>query len=679
MNLQLIKKNYLIILILLIKVILLSLFSSDYKNILFVPFVDHFLHNADNPWQYFYDKKMPNPFPYPPLMLYISSLFYLPVTFLSVPAIVSNLVFKLPNLFADMAIFYILLKLYPSKKMKITWYYLASPIIFYAFYIHSQLDVLPTAILFLSVYYLIKDKPHQSGLLFGLALSIKFHVIAALPLMLIYLYKNKKNPLVYVLYPIVIYSLFVLPFASSTGFQNYVWFNDEQQQVFDIFFNFGYLKVYLAPLAILVIYVRFLSYQKVNHELLFSFMGLLFSIFILLVPPMPAWYIWIVPFISIYFINQANGNIRTTFALSTLFSITYLIYFLFFHTSRFNDMIFLNSPVDLKWNMPHLKNLSFTILEGSLLYIIYFLYRFGLKSNSLYKYKNSAFLIGIGGDSCSGKNTLLEDIYKILHTKEILQMEGDGDHKWERGNENWNRVTHLNPKANYLHRQSDNLMALKRGETIERVDYDHDTGKFSVPRKVQSKDYVVMCGLHPFYLPKMRKALDLKIYLEPEESLRRHWKVLRDMNDRGYTKEKVLSQIEFRMPDAQKYIWPQKQFADLVVSYYTDEEIDVGNPAFIPKVKLKLIVDSSINLDGFLEELDRNGVYLEHDYSEDLQTQYVIMEEEHKKINFEQIADRIIRNRDELIVTQVKDWDTSYRGLIQLLILLMISEKLKED
>ena len=87
-------------------------------------------------------------------------------------------------------------------------------------------------------------------------------------------------------------------------------------------------------------------------------------------------------------------------------------------------------------------------------------------------------------------------------------------------------------------------------------------------RKVAPKPYIVMCGLHSLYLPQMRQVLDLKIYLDTDEALRCYWKMGRDQDDRGHTAAKVMAQIEQRRDDAEKYILPQKQYADLVTHYF---------------------------------------------------------------------------------------------------------------
>ena len=122
-------------------------------------------------------------------------------------------------------------------------------------------------------------------------------------------------------------------------------------------------------------------------------------------------------------------------------------------------------------------------------------------------------MIGIAGDSGAGKTRLLEKIEHLFGTgKDILFLEGDGDHRWERGDENWEQYTALDPQANYLYRQAENIKNLKRGNWVSRSEYDHDTGEFKEQERVDAKKYIVLCGLHSLYLPILRDELDLKIF-----------------------------------------------------------------------------------------------------------------------------------------------------------------------
>jgi uridine kinase len=43
------------------------------------------------------------------------------------------------------------------------------------------------------------------------------------------------------------------------------------------------------------------------------------------------------------------------------------------------------------------------------------------------------------------------------------------------------------------------------------------------------------------------------------------------MEERNYTKEQVLESIEKRREDSEKFIYPQKEFADLIINYFTDD------------------------------------------------------------------------------------------------------------
>jgi len=61
------------------------------------------------------------------------------------------------------------------------------------------------------------------------------------------------------------------------------------------------------------------------------------------------------------------------------------------------------------------------------------------------------------------------------------------------------------------------------------------------------------------------------VYLAPPESLRAEWKIKRDTLKRGYSKEQVLADQK-REPDSEQFIRPQREWADVVVSFYPPTE-----------------------------------------------------------------------------------------------------------
>ena len=152
-------------------------------------------------------------------------------------------------------------------------------------------------------------------------------------------------------------------------------------------------------------------------------------------------------------------------------------------------------------------------------------------------------VFAIAGDSGSGKTTLGNILKKRFSSSFLLEC--DRYHKWERGHENWQRFTHLNPESNYIAKMNEDIFDLKIGKTIYQVDYDHKNGKFTEPEKIDSTDNIIMCGLHSLY-SNDSNVYNLKIFVDTDDILKYTWKIKRDMAKRGYTKEDTLKRIHRR-------------------------------------------------------------------------------------------------------------------------------------
>lgn len=609
-------------------------------------------------------------------MLCLLSMAHSPTFFLGLPAPLVQLFFKLPTFLADVLITGVLRSMFPGRLREILIFYVASPIVLYGCYMHSQLDLIPTAFLTLSVYLLTKGRMTFAAAAFGAAISTKFHVVAALPLFVVYMHKTKKGLSAifgFLLVPAVIYLATASPYLGSEGYLWMVLKNPKQMSLFDVYFSVGEFKLYLPIFISLFIYARFVVYNSVNSDLFHAFLGILFSVFVLSIVPAPAWYVWIVPFLSIFFIKYYEGHSKILY-LHLGLSVAYLLFFVFFYRAAHHDLNFLSTPVDLKIPDEKLRNIAYAGLEVALASTLYTLYKLGVRSNLVYR-KDRATLIGISGDSAAGKSTLMSDL-KAMFGKKLLEMEGDADHKWERGDENWRTITHLNPKANLLHRQADSLMALKSGLAAARGEYDHSTGKIRAARNVESREIVALSGLHPFFLPIARKTIDIKIYLDTDERLRRHWKIIRDVADRGHSKTVIQAQLSAREVDAVKFIHPQKNFADLAVSYFTTDEFEVGDLNARPRLQLKVRLNSSVQLEGLVYGLADAGVQTFWDYEDDLKNQFLILPEPAPREVLLRVATQIVPNMEELIPPDCS-WQPGFRGFLQLVVLILVSHQVR--
>ena len=660
------------------KIILAGLFSSDYQDKLFIPFVTGWLEHGGNPYDYFADKV--NWFPYPPLMLFIESIGGKLLLIFGENIFLRNLFFKIPLFIFDCLCFFFLIKLFSNKKIQITVIYFCSPILIYAVYMHGQLDIIPTALLIGSIYYLLsQDKSHNliSSLFFATALCTKFHIFAILPIFCMFKAKQSgwKKAFFYELgIPFLIAILVILPFWCDGFFHNIV-MNKEQSVLTKVVFNFNSVQVYIPILAILLIYFRMFVIARMNKSLFFGFSAILLAVFLILVPPMPGWYIWWLPFFVIFYIDiQSDRSIN--FFIFSLFSALYILYYIFIHDTVLIDLSFLGKDLDfIKSKNTTLCNFAFTSLFAVHLYLIYYIYCVALHGNNLYCRGNVPFIIGISGDSGSGKSTLVKIINTILGNQQVLTLECDGDHRWERGSHNWHTYTHLNPLANYLYRQAKDVSLLRAGKTIFRREYNHYIGQFDKPHKVFPRPFILVTGLHALYLPQLRQQEDLKIYMDIDEKLRRFWKIQRDVYERGHSLQDVQSQIEMRRDDFYKYIEPQRKNADLLISYFDKNLDDYSIKEYNPHLSLKISVLNNINFEPLILILSKYGISISYEFSEDMVYQTIIFESE----NFEkntipatEVARSVVPELESILkqplITRNNMWT-----IIGIVILMMIS------
>jgi len=209
---------------------------------------------------------------------------------------------------------------------------------------------------------------------------------------------------------------------------------------------------------------------------------------------------------------------------------------------------------------------------------------------------SSCNVFAICGDSGSGKTTL-GNVLKQYFSNSFM-LECDRYHKWERNDDNWKSYTHLNPESNFLSKMSQDVFDLKIGKSVYHVDYDHNTGKFTDTEIIDSSDNLIVCGLHSLYNDN-NHLYNLKIFVDTNENLKLKWKIQRDVNERGYTLEKVLNQIKDRQDDYLKYIYPQRNLSDLIVNFYLSDE---------DKISLKLYIKISYDILNIITQFNSNNI-----------------------------------------------------------------------
>lgn len=183
-------------------------------------------------------------------------------------------------------------------------------------------------------------------------------------------------------------------------------------------------------------------------------------------------------------------------------------------------------------------------------------------------------MIGIVGDSAAGKTTITRGLVRALGEENVSHICTDDYHRYDRKQRSEMQITPLDPECNYMDIMARHLAELRANHPILKPVYQHADGTFGPPVYIEPKRFTIIEGLLAFHTRQMREVFDILIFLDPPEELRRKWKVDRDTTKRGYTTDKVLTELDRREPDSAAFIRPQKQHADLVIAFQPKEGRD---------------------------------------------------------------------------------------------------------
>lgn len=553
----------------------------------YLPFLDNSAaHFSSDPWSSWLSLNgNPIAFPYG----YAMWLCLFPVTFifktLGLPLLWS---YGFSLCAADFALLLVLRKLLPNRDRLLLSVYWLSPIVLFASYGLGLNDLIPVLLLMLALYCTRELNMKWAGALCVAAISAKLSMIIALPFFLIYLFHNRamRQLLPDFLKGLSIAAfVLILPFVFSKAGLFMLFNNPEMGKVYQFALPIGKsISLYLVPMVYLVMLYAAWRVRRINFELFQSIMGLSFLLVVLLTPASPGWFIWILPLLVFF---QA-GSSHMAIILSTVFSGLYVVNTLL----SIPGISFLHGFLDTSAFLERFGQQTSSILHTAMtaigIVLTMRIWRETISLNDYFRLSRKPFVIGIAGDSGAGKDTFSDALTGLFGQHSVATLAGDDYHLWDRHKPMWRAMTHLNPMANDLERFAHDLVALTDGKAIFKRHYDHGTGKMSRPTRIKSNDFIIANGLHALYLPMLRRCYNLSIYLDMDESLRRYFKMNRDVHVRGHSVDKVLSAFEKRGPDAEKFIRPQAGHADLLLSLKPihPHMLDAADTTHPPRLRL---------------------------------------------------------------------------------------------
>ncbi len=685
---------------LILKIIFAAFLASKFLTDLFLPFANFYVVSGfSDPYEHFFVAEKFDAFPYPSLMLWIISLpywmmfFFIKASSVSAPFL-SIFALRVSVLICDFAILLILVRWLKSSLNRLLVFYWLSPVLIYINYIHGQLDCIPIAVLLLSLFFVFRKNFFIASLFLGAALACKTNILIAVPFFIIYLFSQKlRFDKLLICFAIIFATFYAInfPHIHSQAFLQMVLFNNKQSQIFDMFYPYNAKNFfYFIPAIYFVLLVKAFMIKTYNRDIFIMFLGFGFGVLNLFIPPMQGWYYWVLPFFAYFYAKQKNAPYFLFFTLQ----ISYLTYFLAIKDSDYLQVFQIALPqlaalpnfydflVNHGLNAEKFSNLSFTILQISLLLNCLWIYRSGIASYLKHKLISKPYLIGISGDSGVGKTTMVSAFTDIFSAKNTTAICGDDMHKWERGHKKWHEFTHLNPTANRLHDEMKFLRSLKNGQKIYRRSYDHNNGKFTEPKIIAAKKIIIFEGLHSFYVEAVRKIFDIKIFVKPEKELRLHWKIIRDKETRGYDKDQVLEQLKRREQDSEKFISSQEKYADIKIEISSILPIkNLGDADEKIILEIKISFNNSINVDPLLEQISANigSVKIAHGFDEN-DEQFIQISGDASSDQIKLCGDVLCSESFEEIDLPQPRWEANTTGLIQLfLAFYIINSELNDE
>jgi uridine kinase len=185
------------------------------------------------------------------------------------------------------------------------------------------------------------------------------------------------------------------------------------------------------------------------------------------------------------------------------------------------------------------------------------------------------YIIGIAGGSGSGKTTFARKVQTLLEDahSQILSMDSyylntpPENINTSKGNPNFDH-----PGAFDWELLINHITSLKAGEEILSPVYDFKTNSRQEETvKITPTKIILFEGIFSLFDKQIRSLLDIKCFLHVDSDIRFTRRLHRDVQERGRSLDSVISQYyETVRPMYQKYLDPQRQFADFTVGEETD-------------------------------------------------------------------------------------------------------------
>ncbi len=186
----------------------------------------------------------------------------------------------------------------------------------------------------------------------------------------------------------------------------------------------------------------------------------------------------------------------------------------------------------------------------------------------------SMYIISICGGSGSGKTTFTDKVRKevgedisVVHMDSYYLPKLPKELQSKNGQPNFDHPAAFDWPLLFTH-----LNNLKLGKSINAPLYDFKKNcRLKKTIKIKPSKVILFEGIFSLYDANIRKISNITAFLHVESDIRFIRRLHRDVEERGRSLDSVITQYyDTVRPMYQKYLDPQRQFADFIVGEETD-------------------------------------------------------------------------------------------------------------
>jgi uridine kinase len=178
-------------------------------------------------------------------------------------------------------------------------------------------------------------------------------------------------------------------------------------------------------------------------------------------------------------------------------------------------------------------------------------------------------IIGISGGTGSGKTTVTQKIIASVGMANVVYLQQDSYYRnlSDMPLELRHQVNFDHPDVFDTELMLNHLESLRSGESIEQPIYDYIThSRKEETLHLEPLPVIIVEGILVFLDARMRRLMDIKIFVDCDADIRFIRRLERDIHERGRSVESVIAQyLTTVRPMHMQFVEPSMRYADVIL------------------------------------------------------------------------------------------------------------------